>query len=84
MPWLPQRLCTPKPSPATPGGIGEKAGGDFTKVSHGWLAFSPVAPASHLLLPKVMVILLCSSLQPSPDDSEGPAPCPAIAHWHRY
>ena len=37
MPWLPQRLVTPKPSPATPSPIGKVVSGQFLK-SHmaGW------------------------------------------------
>jgi hypothetical protein len=41
MPWLLQRLGTPKPSPATPGPIWEP------EISHGCLALSATSPASH-------------------------------------
>jgi hypothetical protein len=43
MPWLPQRLGTPKPSPATRGPIREVASGHLPEFSHGWLASSPAA-----------------------------------------
>jgi hypothetical protein len=45
IPWLPQRLDTPKFSPAGP--TGEMASGQLPKISHGWLTLSPAAPVFH-------------------------------------
>ena len=69
MTWLPQRLGTPKPSPATPGPIEEVASGHLPKISHGWLALSPAAPASHPSSPGhgessvPLCFLACASLR---------------------
>lgn len=41
IPWLPQRLDTPKPSPAIPGPIGEVASGLPPEFLHDSLALSP-------------------------------------------
>ena len=50
MPWLPQRLGTPKPFPATPGPIRDVVSDHPREISHGWLALSPSAPMSICLL----------------------------------
>jgi hypothetical protein len=47
IPWLPQRLGTPKPSTATLGPVREVTNGHLSKISHGWLTLSPAAPVSH-------------------------------------
>ena len=47
MPWLPQRLGTPKLSPATPGPIREVASGHLPEISHGLFALSFVPLLSY-------------------------------------
>jgi hypothetical protein len=47
MPLLPQRLGISKPSPDTPGPIGEVASGHPPEISHGPYGLSPATPVSH-------------------------------------
>lgn len=65
LPWLFQRLSTPKSSPATLGSIREVASGHLPEISHGWLTLSPAVRMSIYLLllhGDPFPSLLCSDL----------------------